>query len=89
MARTEGSRNNVTADCKQSIMSVYNELGGAKGLLKWASRNNDNQTEFYKMLVKILPKDIDLTIAEKPQLIIQQHVTDNPEVASEAASSLH
>lgn len=82
----KGIPNNVGADTKQSIISVFNALGGAEAMLKWASRN---QTEFYRIVAKILPKDIDLTLAEKPQLIIQQHVTDNPEVASEAASSVH
>lgn len=63
----KGIPNNVGADCKTSIMSVYKALGGAEGLLKWAAKNNNNQTEFYKILAKILPKDIDLSIKELPE----------------------
>lgn len=52
--RPRGSPNVVTADVKQSIMSVYHSLEGADGLLKWARKN---QTEYYRMLVAILPKE--------------------------------
>ena len=54
MARPIGSHNWVPQDIKQSIASVYHSLNGAQGLLKWAQRN---QTEYYKMLVAILPKE--------------------------------
>lgn len=82
----KGIPNNVGADTKQSIISVFNALGGAEAMLKWASRN---QTEFYKILAKILPKDLDILIKENPQFILQQHVPDNPEATPETASRVH
>lgn len=54
MARTKGAKNNVTGDCKTSIMGVYEALGGAEAMLKWAQQN---QTDYYRMLVQILPKE--------------------------------
>lgn len=89
MARKLGSKNNVTYDCKTSIMSVYEALGGAEGMLKWAQRN---QTEFYKILAKILPRDIDLTVKELPEARVYPlglpNETELP-AASEAVDSIH
>lgn len=50
----KGIPNIIPQEVKQSVMSVYNALGSADGLLKWARKN---QTEYYRMLVAILPKE--------------------------------
>ena len=92
MAKGRGP-NNVTYDCKTSIMSVYEALGGAEEMLKWARRN---QTEFYKILAKIVPKDlsiksssitvhIGLNEADKQPL----NAPDKSELTQEAITSVH
>lgn len=92
MASRKGIPNNVGADCKTSIMSVYKALGGAEGMLKWAGKNNDNQTEFYKILAKILPKDIDLSIKELPEARVYPLGLNEQarlSIASETVDSVH
>lgn len=92
MPSRKGSPNNVTAECKQSIMSVYNALGSAEGMLEWAKRNNDNQTEFYKILAKILPKDVDLSIKELPEARVYPmglNEQNRLPASSEAVDSVH
>lgn len=88
MLRRKRGPNNVTYDCKTSIMSVYNALGGAEGMLKWAQRH---QTEYYNILAKILPKDFDITnrnIAVNISLY-EVDAGHQPEVAPEASESVH
>lgn len=54
MSRPHGSKNGHIADVKTSMMSVYDAMGGAEGLLKWAKKN---ETEYYRMLASLLPKE--------------------------------
>lgn len=90
MGRPKGAQNNITSDCKQSIMSVYNALGGAQGMLTWAKRN---QTEYYQILAKILPKDIDLSVKELPEARVYPQGLPVDETrlpaASETVDSIH
>lgn len=95
MGRPEGSKNVVTQDGKISVMSVYNALGGAEGMLKWASKNNENQTEFYKLFIKILPKDIqikDTSIVVHIGLNERDKIAnghDKPQLTPETITSVH
>lgn len=61
--RPKGSGNILSYECKHSIMSVYEALGGAEEMLAWAKKNKD---KYYDILVRVLPKDIDMKIQEKP-----------------------
>lgn len=51
----------VTAAVKDNILAVFNRLDGTAGMAKWAK---DNQTEFYKMYVKLLPSQSEITGAD-------------------------
>lgn len=64
MGRPKGSGNILAYECKRSILGIYNALGGAEAMLKWAQRNQD---KYYDILVKILPKEIDLAVDVKPE----------------------
>lgn len=89
MASRKGIPNNVGADTKQSIISVFGGLGGAEEMLRWAKRN---QTEFYKILAKILPKDLDITtgaIFVKVGLTEAINAHNQSESASETIDSVH
>lgn len=45
---------------KESFCEVYERLGGTDGLLAWIKSERHNKREFYKMILQVLPKDIDL-----------------------------
>lgn len=47
---------------KKSFLEVFNELGGSVGLLKWAKKNPRNTKEFYILLAKMLPKDMNVQV---------------------------
>jgi len=45
---------------KESFCEVYEKLGGTEGLFKWIQSHQNNKREFYKMMLMILPKEIDM-----------------------------
>lgn len=55
--RTKGTPNKTTASVKEALEQCFEKLGGVDVLAKWAQ---ENQTEFYKLWAKILPKDLQL-----------------------------
>jgi hypothetical protein len=55
--RPQGSRNKITKDIKACYMEVFDRMGGAEGLLKWAEENPD---VFYAQISKMLPKGIEI-----------------------------
>jgi hypothetical protein len=50
-----GKPNKFTASAKEAFQIAFDELGGAKGLAKWAK---ENQGDFYKLYSKLIPVDI-------------------------------
>lgn len=55
--RPKGSKNKLTL-IKDAFATAFDDLGGVEGLVKWAKADNGkNQGEFYKLLVKLLPKE--------------------------------
>lgn len=57
--RIKGVPNKFTS-FKASLLQVYQDMGGDKALCEWASRR-ENQGEFYKLVAKLLPKEVELT----------------------------
>ena len=55
--RKKGTKNKVTKDIKSCYMEVFDRMGGAEGLLKWAEENPD---VFYGQISKMLPKDLEI-----------------------------
>jgi hypothetical protein len=53
--RKRGTPNKLTLSAKVALEMAFEGIGGAKALEKWG---NENQTEFYKIWSKIIPKDI-------------------------------
>lgn len=43
---------------RSAYMEVFEILGGVEEFARWAARTNKNQTEFYKQLSKMLPRDV-------------------------------
>ena len=56
--RAKGTQNKLTLEVKNGLHEVFHGLGGVKAFLDWAKLSNDNQTEFYRMYVKMLPTKI-------------------------------
>lgn len=53
--RPKGSQNKTTAAVKEGLLFAYEGMGGAEALLTWG---RENQTEFFKLLAKLLPQEI-------------------------------
>ncbi len=52
--RPVGSRNKFTT-LKSAFIEAFEELGGVDNLIEWA---RCNQTEFYRMLARLMPREI-------------------------------
>ena len=59
--RKKGTPNNFTTKIRKSFLDAFDELGGTDGLVAWASAWNENLTEFYKILSRLVPKDVRIT----------------------------
>jgi len=42
----------------EDLVLVYEKLGGIAGMVQWAAQNNSNRVEFYKMLIRSVPKEL-------------------------------
>ena len=65
---------------KESIESVYAKIGGDQNFAEWAQAN---QTEYYKIYAKLIPRDINLSGANGGELIVNlvkytSHIPPNP-----------
>lgn len=57
--RPKGSKNKVQTQAKEAIALVFDKLGGADGLLKWAEQNEENKRVFYTQLYgKLVPLEV-------------------------------
>lgn len=58
MGRKKGSVNKTTASVKQALTDAFVKMGGVPSLVTWGK---ENPTEFYKLYVKLLPTDVQLS----------------------------
>ena len=56
--RQKGVQNKATTTVKESILAVYDRLGGDQGFSDWATTE---KTEFYKIFARLVPQDQNLT----------------------------
>ncbi len=77
--RKKGARNKLTNDVRAAFHNAYDGMGGLdengklietgdEAFLKWA---RENQTEFYRLYAKMIPKT-----AELPEDILENFVDD-------------
>jgi hypothetical protein len=45
---------------KQDMKNVYDRLGSAEGLYKWCKRNPSNLSLFYRMMISLIPKNLQI-----------------------------
>jgi len=57
--RPKGTKDKFT-DLKTAFLSAFEGLGGARGLEKWANESKGNRGQFYQMITKMLPTNVDI-----------------------------
>ena len=45
---------------KLAFFEAFEKTGGLEGLIEWIKRDRRNRKEFYKAILTILPKDVDV-----------------------------
>lgn len=58
--RPKGSKNRFTC-LRDAFLKAFSDLGGADGLVEWVKKSNRNRAEFYKMITKMLPSNVDIS----------------------------
>jgi hypothetical protein len=53
--RVKGVPNKSTAAVKAAMIEAFDQLGGVPSLVKWGK---DNQGEFYKLWIRLLPTEV-------------------------------
>lgn len=54
--RQKGTPNKTTKAVKDALVEAFDCLGGIDSLVKWGM---ENQTEFYKLWIKVLPMQLE------------------------------
>jgi hypothetical protein len=73
--RPKGSPNKFT-QLREAFLTAFENLGGIEGLTKWAQQSK-NRTEFYRIISKMLPKEVEVS---RP---IEFYLKKNPEDMSD------
>ena len=63
--RPVGSKNKFTT-LKNAFIETFEELGGVDNLVEWARAN---QTEFYRMVARLMPKEVEAKISSEFTLV--------------------
>ena len=58
--RPKGAKDKVQRCVKESVLTVYEKLGGDDGFYHWACAE---PTEFYRLFGKLLPKDVNANVS--------------------------
>jgi hypothetical protein len=53
--RKKGTPNKATASVKAALLDAFDGTGGVKSLTDWGK---ENRTEFYKLLVRVIPVEV-------------------------------
>ena len=87
--RPRGSKNKFSREMKDEFLLAYHYIGGLGNLTQWAKKE-ENQTEFYKMLTKLFPREIkaeinigrsisEYSVDELVEIVTGGKITDTPE----------
>ena len=57
--RGKGNKNKFT-DLKKAFLEAFEKMGGMKGLAEWGEKEK-NKKDFYQMISKMLPKEMELS----------------------------
>lgn len=78
--RAPGTPNKTTLEVKQALIKAFEEMGGVNSLVDWAK---DNRGDFYKLWIKIMPTQVELSNPEGDKFRIDP-TPDNIVAAQEA-----
>lgn len=65
--RPKGVKNKIPASVADMFLNTAEALGGEKALLAWAEQNK-NQSQFWTLLAKLMPKTVEATIDDNADL---------------------
>lgn len=63
--RPVGSKNQFTT-LKSAFIETFEEIGGVGNLVEWAKAN---QTEFYRMVARLMPREIEAKVSTQFTLL--------------------
>ena len=63
--RPVGSKNQFTT-LKSAFIEAFEEIGGVDNLVEWARAN---QTEFYRMVARLMPREVEATLVSQSSLV--------------------
>jgi len=46
---------------REAFLMAFDALGGVPALVEWASRDDDNRGQFYGLLARLLPREVNLS----------------------------
>jgi hypothetical protein len=58
--RPKGKGNVIGSTMKADMKNVYDRLGSSEGLYKWCKRNPSNLSLFYRMMISLIPKNVQI-----------------------------
>ena len=58
--RPRGKGNIIGSTMKQDMKRVYDRLGSSEGLYKWCKRNPSNLSLFYRMMISLIPRNLNI-----------------------------
>ena len=56
----------IKTTLKNAFIETFEELGGVDNLVEWARAN---QTEFYRMVARLMPKEVEAKISSEFTLV--------------------
>ena len=57
--RVAGTPNKISGAVRDNVVNVFNKIGGEEEMARWAKKN---QTEFYRLYSKLLPRQVNSEI---------------------------
>ncbi len=57
--RPKGSVNKFTL-LKESFLAAFERTGGVEGLVMWINLNQHNRSQFYTLITKLFPTEVDV-----------------------------
>jgi hypothetical protein len=67
--RPKGKPNKFTT-LKQAFLDAFEKMGGIEALYEWAKTNQHTKAQFYQMIAKMLPSNIDVEAGKNLQALI-------------------
>jgi len=74
--RPRGVKNKVPKSLKAAFLEVFERMGGAEGLYRWATKSEKNRTVYLQLLSKLLPQELEH--GGGIQITVHRIITERP-----------